>query len=171
MTDFVGRLKAGDPKAYERLVADYGDRLRRFASRLSGPETAEDIVQEVFLRVYRSVRSFDPTGSLPAWIFTIASNLCVDQLRRRPLQVRARTPEPDPSDAAVRRESRDSLLQAIASLPDSQKRVFLLREEAGLTFREIAELLQCPLGTALGRMHAAMETLRKSLNVPSEKRP
>ena len=171
MSDFIRGLKSGDPKAYERLVADYGDRLRRFAARMSGPETAEDIVQEVFLRVYRSVRSFDPSGSLPAWIFTIASHLCVDQLRRRPPQVRTRKPEPDPADAAAHRESRDSLLQAIANLPETQKRVFLLREEAGLSFREIAELLQCPLGTALGRMHTALESLRKSLNVESEKRP
>src|SRR5688572_16663047 len=84
MNDLIPRLKAGEPKAYEFLVDEYGDRLRRFASRLAGPEAAEDVVQEVFLRIYRSIGSFDSSGSFAAWIFTIANNLCVDRIRKRP---------------------------------------------------------------------------------------
>ena len=66
---------------------------------------------------------------------------------------------------------RESLRRAVAQLPEPQKRVFLLREEAGLTFREIADLLGCPLGTALGRMHTALASLRKALAVPAERQP
>lgn len=171
MSDFLQGLKAGSPEAYDRLVTEYGDRLRRFAARMAGPEVAEDVVQEVFLRVYRSIRTFDPSGSLGAWIFTIANNLCVDYLRKRPAEQRARTPQPDPSNLAEGRETRATLRRAVAQLPEPQKRVFLLREEAGLTFREIADLLGCPLGTALGRMHTALASLRKALAVPAERQP
>jgi RNA polymerase sigma-70 factor (ECF subfamily) len=164
MSDLIRGLKAGDADAYGRLVNEYGDRLRRFAARMAGPEVADDITQEVFLRVYRSIRTFDPAGSLAAWIFTIANNLCVDHLRRRPPAHRTHRSAPDPSDEAEGREAREALRRAVASLPEGQKRVFHLREEAGLSFREIADLLGCPLGTALGRMHAAMTTLRKALN-------
>jgi RNA polymerase sigma-70 factor (ECF subfamily) len=171
MSDLIAGLKAGEPEAYDRLVAEYGDRLRRFAARMAGPEFADDVVQEVFLRVYRSIRSFEPSGSLAAWIFAIANNLCIDHLRKRPLERRPRPASPDPSTVAEGREARESLLRAVAALPDAQKRVFLLREEAGLSFREISELLECPLGTALGRMHSAMAALRKALGVPVDKRP
>src|SRR5262245_13716512 len=126
MSDLIPGLKAGDSAAYDRLVTDYGDRLRRFAARMAGPEVAEDIVQEVFLRVFRSIRSFDPSGSLAAWIFTIANNLCVDHLRKRQIDRRESRPQPGPSDLAEGRESRRALLRAVASLPESQKRVFLL---------------------------------------------
>ena len=169
MDELIRGLKAGSPEAYRRLVEEYGDRLRRFAARLAGPEVADDIVQEVFLRVYRSIRTFDPSGSLASWIFTIANNLCVDHLRKRPPADRTRQPQPGPPQLAEGREVRDALRRAVASLPEGQKQVFHLREEAGLSFREIAELLGCPLGTALGRMHAAMATLRKALNVSMEK--
>ena len=171
MSDLIRGLKTGNPQAYTRLVDEYGDRLRRFAARMAGPEAADDVVQEVFLRVYRSIRTFDPAGSLAAWIFTIANNLCVDHLRKRPPARRIRRSPPEPSDVAVDREAREALLRAVASLPEAQKQVFHLREEAGLSFREISDLLGCPLGTALGRMHSAMSTLRKALNVSVEKLP
>jgi len=169
MNDLIRGLKSGDPEAYGRLVAEYGDRIRRFAARMAGPEVADDVTQEVFLRVYRSIRSFDTSGRLASWIFTIANNLCVDQLRRRAPERGTRRPAADPSDEAEGREARESLMRAVASLPAEQRRVFHLREEAGLSFREIADLLGCPLGTALGRMHAAMKHLRRALNVSVEK--
>ena len=169
MNDLIPRLKAGEPKAYEFLVDEYGDRVRRFASRLAGPEAAEDVVQEVFLRIYRSIGSFDPSGSFAAWIFTIANNLCVDRIRKRPPVPPPPRSGPDPSESAEIRETRQAVLRAVQDLPEEQKRVFLLREEAGLSFREISELMSCPLGTALFRMHAALASLRKALKVPMEK--
>ena len=171
MNDLIPGLRAGNPDAYDKLVAEYGDRLRRFAARMAGPDVADDIVQEVFLRVFRSIRSFDPAGSFAAWIFAIANNLCIDHLRKRPPERRQQGRTLEPSAMAEDREVRESLRRAVASLPDPQKRVFLLREEAGLTFREIAELLDCPLNTALGRMHTAMASLRKALSIRVERQP
>jgi RNA polymerase sigma-70 factor (ECF subfamily) len=168
MSDLVSGLKAGDCRAFERLVGEYGDRVHRFVARLAGLAAAEDLTQEVFLRVHRSIGLFNPSGRLAPWIFTIANNLCIDHLRRQ-------TPPPvapegvrSPVGTLEAKELRETLLDAVARLPEEQRRVFHLREDAGLTFREIAQVLGCPLGTALGRMHGAMQRLRRSLGARLE---
>lgn len=166
MDDLVRGLKAGAPGAFDRLVREYGDRLYRFCLRLVGTTEAEDVVQETFIRVHRSIGSYQPTGRFESWLFTIANHLALDALRRGAGN-RAEAEEPvdsvGPVDELSHREVQHALLRAVERLPVEQKQVFLLREEAGLSFREIAELTRCPLNTALGRMHYAMENLRKSL--------
>lgn len=167
MDDLVTGLKAGRPEAYERLVRDYGDRLYRFALRLVGARWAEDAVQEVFIRVHRSIGAWRPTGRFESWLFAVANNLCVDWARRRKPQLglppEAEAAGPGPAEALDAGERRRAIVRAVEALPTDQKQVFLLRHEAGLPFREIAEILGCPLNTALGRMHYAMERLRKAL--------
>jgi RNA polymerase sigma-70 factor (ECF subfamily) len=167
MDDLVTGLKAGDPAAFESLVRGFGDRLYRFVRRLVGERWADDLTQDVFMRVYRTIGSYRPIGRFEAWVYTVANNVCVDFLRRR----RPEAPLPESEEAEARSplerieedERRDALLKAVERLPADQKRVFLLREEAGLSFKEIADVLGCPLNTALGRMHYAMEHLRKAL--------
>jgi len=169
MDDLIQGLKAGDGRAFERLVQEYGDRVHRYVTRIAGLEGAEDLTQEVFLRVYRAIGSFEPSGGLAPWIFTIATHLGVDQLRKRQARPEAPPPVDRRGDPVEARELRETLLEAIAGLPEDQRRVFHLREEAGLSFREIAQVLRCPPGTALWRMHAAMTRLRKSLKAHLEK--
>jgi len=167
MADLIRGLQAGEAAAYERLVREYGDRIYRFVRRMVGDRSAEDLTQEAFVRIHRSVASYEPGGSFDSWLFTIANNLCIDHLRRR-REERALSEEHEPAaaraaDPVDARELRDALTHAIAQLPPEQKQVFLLREEAGIPFREIARMTGCPLNTALGRMHYAMEHLRNSL--------
>ena len=172
MDELIRGLKAGRPEAFERLVRDFGDRIFRFVKRLAGEPAAEDLTQEVFIRVHRSIDAYRPEGRFESWLFTIANNLCIDHSRwRRDHPTAAleeiaafgaahtREPVEEAEDAEIRR----ALLKAVERLPLEQKQVFLLREEAGLSFKEIAEMTGCPLNTALGRMHYAMEALRKSL--------
>jgi len=83
MDELIRGLKAGRPEAFERLVREYGDRIYRFVKRLAGERTAEDLTQEVFIRVHRSIESYRPEGRFESWLFTIANNLCIDQARRR----------------------------------------------------------------------------------------
>ncbi len=175
MDDLIRGLKAGRPEAFERLVREFGDRIYRFVKRLAGERAAEDLTQEVFIRVHRSIGTYRPEGRFESWLFTIASNLCIDQARRRrPEAAMSELDEdlaPDrfasdgreAADLMEEGERKAALLKAVERLPFEQKQVFLLREEAGLSFREIAEMTGCPLNTALGRMHYAMEALRKSL--------
>ena len=172
MDELIRGLKAGRPESFERLVRDFGDRIFRFVKRLAGEAAADDLTQEVFVRVHRSIEAYRPEGRFESWLFTIANNLCIDHARWRrdhPTMAiqeiaaygaaRAREPIDELEDA----ETRAALLKAVERLPFEQRQVFLLREEAGLSFKEIAEMTGCPLNTALGRMHYAMESLRKSL--------
>lgn len=169
MKDLIHGLKAGDSRAFEQLVQEFGDRVHRYVARIAGFEGAEDLTQEVFLRVYRSIGSFDPSGGLAPWIFTIATHLSVDQLRRRMARPEPPPPAGSSGDLVEARELRETLVEAIARLPEEQRRVFHLRVDAGLSFREIAQVLRCPPGTALWRMHAAMTRLRKALKAHLEK--
>jgi len=166
MDELVQGLKAGSSGAFDRLAREYGDRLFRFCLRLVGPTEAEDVVQETFIRVLRSIGSYQPTGRFESWLFTIANHLALDAIRRNSTS-RPDSEEPvdeyGPVDEMSHREVQVALLRAVERLPVEQKQVFLLREDAGLSFREIADLVGCPLNTALGRMHYAMENLRKSL--------
>jgi RNA polymerase sigma-70 factor (ECF subfamily) len=175
MDDLIKGLKAGSAAAFERLVREYGDRIYRFARRLVGERSADDLTQEVLVRVFRSIRSYQPTGRFESWLFTIANHLAIDEARRRKPEASISeldpelTPErfasesPEPVESLEEVERRRALLQAVEQLPLEQRQVFLLREEAGLSFKEIADMTGCPLNTALGRMHYAMEHLRKVL--------
>ncbi len=176
MDDLVKGLRAGESAAFERLVREYGDRIFRFVRRLVGDRHAEDVAQDVLIRVHRSVASYEPTGSFDSWLFTIANNLCIDQLRRNRPERREASLDTEEGEPAVPdhretapmaaledREIQEALRRAVAALPVEQRQVFLMREEAGLSFREIAEITKCPLNTALGRMHYAMENLRKAM--------
>jgi RNA polymerase sigma-70 factor (ECF subfamily) len=175
MNDLVRGLQAGRPEAFERLVGEFGDRLYRFARRMVGERAAEDLTQEVLLRVMRSVGDYSPTGRFESWLFTIASRLAIDEARRRKAENlrseadpegglgRTLSKTPEPPQQAEDEERRRAILEAVERLPLDQKQVFLLREEGGLSFREIAEIVGCPLNTALGRMHYAMESLRRHM--------
>jgi RNA polymerase sigma-70 factor (ECF subfamily) len=175
MNDLVRGLQAGRPEAFERLVEEFGDRLYRFARRMVGEGAAEDVTQEVLLRVMRSVGDYRPTGRFDSWLFTIASHLALDEARRRKVEslmsemegeggVDGRLSQtPAPPERVEEEERRRAILEAVERLPLEQKQVFLLREEGGLSFREIAEIVGCPLNTALGRMHYAMESLRRRM--------
>jgi RNA polymerase sigma-70 factor (ECF subfamily) len=172
MDELIRGLKAGRPEAFERLVRDFGDRIYRFVKRLAGEAAAEDLTQEAFIRVHRSIDSYRPEGRFESWLFAIANNLCIDHARWRRDHPTLAIKEVGAYEAAGTREPmeeaedaeiRIALRQAVERLPFEQKQVFLLREEAGLSFKEIAQMTGCPLNTALGRMHYAMESLRKSL--------
>lgn len=175
MDDLVSGLAAGRPDAFDRLVSEFGDRIYRFVKRLAGERWAEDLTQEVFLRVHRSAAGYRPTGRFDSWLFTIANNLCIDWMRKqRPEQSmsavdeelapeRFAGPAREPLELLEGAERRRAILKAVEALPLEQKQVFLLREEGGLSFKEIAEVARCPLNTALGRMHYALEHLRRSL--------
>ena len=180
MDDLIRGLKAGNAAAFERLVREYGDRIYRFARRLVGERGADDLTQEVLVRVFRSIRTYQPTGRFESWLFTIATHLAIDEARRRKPEAtiseldeeltaeRFASTAPAPVESLEEEERKRALLKAVERLPLEQRQVFLLREEAGLSFKEIAAILGCPLNTALGRMHYAMENLRKTMKAYRE---
>ncbi len=170
----VAAYLAGTKPAFDELVDRYQKRLLNFVYRTIGDrERAEDLVQEVFIRVHRHLERFDQSKKFSTWIYTIASNLAKNELRNRsrsplvlfqtikknweadhrPLQFEDRHYRPD--DLYRKRHLRDTVEWAVAQLPEHHRVVFVLRELEGKTYEEIAEITVCNLGTVKSRLNRA----------------
>lgn len=176
--NFFRRSHTDIDALFSQIFDTYSQRVFVYAYRMVGcRETAEDIVQEVFLKVYTHLPRYRNTGKLTAWVFTIARNTMHDYLRRTQTyqQVFADAKDDEalerysgdirysPHEFIVSRELQDQFEKVITNLPPKQKEVFLLRHEAGLSFKEIAKLLHCPVNRLLGRMHLAVKTIRTDM--------
>lgn len=171
----VRRLREGDIRAGETLARRYAEPLVRYLHRLvRSDQLAEELHQQTWLSVLEHLDKFDSTsggGGFKAWLFRIATNKANDLWRSRGREKVAReglrlTIEEEAPDAAARpqtNEQVDKLRRAIEQLPEPQQQVLLLRYYSDLKFVEIAEMLGCPLNTALGRMHKAMTKLKEIL--------
>jgi RNA polymerase sigma-70 factor (ECF subfamily) len=168
----VDRLRKGETAAGEALVRKYYQPLVRYLQRLVGNEQlAEEMHQQTWLSVLEHLDRFDArhvTGGFKAWLFRIATNKANDYWRSSGREraakdgLRRMTDEQLPA-ADFRLEGTEQeqkLKWAIEQLPDAQKQVLMLRYYSNLKFIEIAEMLGCPLNTALGRMHKAMLKLK-----------
>lgn len=164
----------GEMRAFDALVDRYQSRLLNFIYRTVGDrERAEDLVQEVFIRVHRHLARFDRSKKFSTWIYTIASNLAKNELRNRsrnplvlfqsitkdwedderPLEFEDFTSRPD--DLFRKRHVRSLVEQTVAQLPVHHREVFVLRELEGRSYEEIAELTHCNLGTVKSRLNRA----------------
>lgn len=172
----VEHWRGGDAKAGELLVERYVQPLMRYLRRLGGSDhVAEELHQQTWLSVLEHLDKFDPTassGGFKAWLFRIATNKANDTWRSRGrekvakegLRLVSETESPDAGYRATGVEEGEKLLRAIDQLPEAQKQVLLLRYYSDLKFVEIADMLGCPLNTALGRMHKAMLKLKQMMN-------
>lgn len=181
----MARYVRGDERAFVLLVNRHQMGLYNFILRsCRRRDTAEELLQEVFLRVVKSADRYEPTAKFSTWVYRIARNLCIDEARKRGatsvyslqkpvgeedgegethqdrlVDERARSGAVD----ADRGEFMDQLQQALERLPEDQREVFLLREISGLKFREIAEMLEVGVPTVKSRMRYALKTLRGEL--------
>ncbi len=179
--ELLRRYLAGDDEAFEQLVDRTGDRLFSFIGRFLGDwHEAEDVYQLVWVKVARRAGSFDGRSRFTTWLFQVARNACLDSVRRRK---RRRTislapkqgedapealdtlaaDEASPGDTAADEELGRRIRDAVRALPAEQREVFLLREDADLTFEEIGALLGCGKETAKSRMRYALRRLRNAL--------
>ena len=164
----------GEERAFGELVERYQTRLLNFIYRTIGDrEKAEDLVQEVFIRVYRHLHRFDRTKKFSTWVYTIASNLAKNELRNRsrnplvlfqtikknwqdedrPLQFEDDTTRPD--DLYRKRHLRELVEASVSQLPEHHREVFVLRELEGKSYEEIAEITDTNLGTVKSRLNRA----------------
>ena len=162
------RAADGDAQAFGLIVRAHQGRLVRFAARLLGDsEAAQDAAQEAFLRLWRLRSRYQPRGCLQAYLLRTVRTVCLDHVRAaRPweaLDEGVDTAAPDPAALAQERGLADAVRRAVLSLPEPQRAVFLLSHYEGLSYAEIAEALDCPLGTVASRKHQATETLRRRL--------
>jgi len=185
---------AGDLPSFERLFRRHRRPLFTYLRHRVGERAvAEDLFQEVFLRVVRNRRRYRPTGTFRAWLFTITHNVVTDQRRRAALRTESSEGETmnsddratgrgstdrtsrrvdDPLASSQAGELRASIEAALARIPDEQREVFLLRERAGLDYRSIAEITGDALATVKSRMRYALANLRvllpEALATPAE---
>ena len=184
--ELMMRYAAGEVAAFEELLNRHEKAVFNFIARFLGDRTAaEDLVQEVFLRVIRTAGSYKKKAKFRTWLFTITRNLCIDATRRRGRRSEVslnrsmssddddggtsfldRVPDKDDPGGAsksIRAEFRARLQSALTELPDEQREVFTMREFGGLKFREIAEALSISENTVKSRMRYALQTLRGHL--------
>jgi RNA polymerase sigma-70 factor (ECF subfamily) len=179
LADTISRARRGDAAAFDALIDGYADRLYGYFYRLTGSHhEAEDLLQDLFVRLVRALRSYEHRGRFDAWLFQMAANLARDRIRQlsRSKQTGSEAlkldsePAPGDQDPAARmdrQEQIDRLQQALARLSESEREVLCLRHFSQLSFREIADLMGTPLGTALARAHRGLDRLR-SLMGPAE---
>lgn len=173
--DVVAAFLEGYTPAFDVLVERYQGRLLNFIYRTIGDrEKAEDLVQEVFIRVYRHLHRFDASKKFSTWIYTIASNLAKNELRNRsrnPLvlfqAVRDKFTEDEerpldfedtaarPDDQYHKRYLQSAVEDVVATLPSHHREVFVLRELEGKSYEEIAEITGVNLGTVKSRLNRA----------------
>ena len=170
----VEAFLGGEERAFQEIVERYQTRLLNFIYRTIGDrEKAEDLVQEVFIRVYRHLHRFDQTKKFSTWIYTIASNLAKNELRnrsrnplvlfqtllknreadQRPLEWEDNTYRPD--DLFRKRALKSQVDAAVDQLPEHHRTVFVLREMEGKTYEEISEVTGVNLGTVKSRLNRA----------------
>lgn len=174
----IRRAQAGDREAFGDLVSRHMRRCYYAALGLVGsPQDAEDLSQEAFARAFRARGRLDPDRPFYPWLYQILRRLCFNftrdsSARRRKLErvggwledeARTRESTADPERVRARDELREKLESAIADLPGSQREVFVLKEFQALKYREIAELLDVPIGTVMSRLYAARQRLADRL--------
>ncbi len=173
-SEVVSAFLNGEERAFSELVERYQTRLLNFIYRTIGDrEKAEDLVQEVFIRVYRHLHRFDRSKKFSTWVYTIASNLAKNELRNRsrnplvlfqtitknwqdeerPLQFEDIGNRPD--DLFTKRDIREKVEEAVGQLPEHHRNVFVLRELEGKSYEEIAEITHTNLGTVKSRLNRA----------------
>jgi RNA polymerase sigma-70 factor, ECF subfamily len=177
--ELIRRCQDGDIAAFEPLVEKYRQRVWRLAYQiLRDREEAWDCAQEAFVRAFSSLSSFRGQSAFYTWLFRITVNVATDRHRSRGARTRAfgaeAVPEEDwertavdteegPDDAALRAEERERIERALDSLPPKARTIIILSDIEGLSYREIAAVLNCPMGTVMSRLHNARRRLRERL--------
>ena len=176
------RVKQGDSTAFAVLVDKYKQPVMNLAYRMLGDATeAEDVAQTVFVQVYKSARRYEVSSKFSTWLFTIARNLCLNEIRRRarhpadsmdaPRPHLAEEPAQQfedkracgPPESLLQGELAAKIEQALAGLPENQRIAILLCRQDELSYEEIAKVIGCSLSAAKSLIHRGREALKQKL--------
>jgi len=177
----IEQFNDGDIEAFNQIVARWQERIHRLAYRyFASYDEAVEITQKTFIKVYHNIESLEDYSKFPAWIYRISNNLCLDEVKRagrkkaRPLEAlkTQRAALDAAADRAIHEKELGSILQqALKQLPHDQRIVVIMKEYQGLTFREIAEILEENENTIKSRMYyglRSMKTIFKQWNIEME---
>jgi len=176
------RVKRGDREAFELLVDKYKQPVTNLIYRTLGDATeAEDLAQNVFVQVYKSAHRYQVSAKFTTWLFTIARNLCLNEIRRRsrhpadsldaphpehedqPLRQFEDAKTFSPPDALLHGELEQKIQQALSDLPENQRLAILLCRQDELSYEDIARVLGCSLSATKSLIHRGRETLKQKL--------
>lgn len=175
--ELAGRIRRGDPGAFDAFFDRYAPRLVGYLARMVGDEAAaEDLFQETMIRVYRNIGGYREKGAFRSWVYRIATNAALSEIRHRRLAPQTVEPAilhsvkaegPSPLDEVEKKERLERLRSGIGALPEEHRAVLLLRVQGEMDIRDIARTLGIPEGTVKSRMHHAVRKLRHYMEVPS----
>jgi RNA polymerase sigma-70 factor (ECF subfamily) len=179
--ELMQKIKDGNIPAFDTLVKRWEHRLYNVVYKIIGdPETTRDICQDVFLQVYQSSKKYRPYAQFETWFYRIAINRSINELKKRKrhqtysltgdydgekdsFEDELLDPEPQPDEIAQQNEISSCIQNALENIPTEQRIVVILRHYEGLKFQQIADILNCPLGTVKSRMYLAMDQLKTML--------
>lgn len=166
-------IALGEEGAFAALYDRYSPRMHRFFCRMFGNDTAKanDLTQDLFLKIIEKPHRFDAQKRFSTWLYAVASNLCKNEFRRRPIMPDTFLPDlPDEADLRFseptdRADFEQHLQAAIQTLDEPHLRCFLLRYTEDLSIRDIADIENIPEGTVKSRLHYALRHLRQHLRI------
>lgn len=179
--DLVAAAKRGEPNAFETLLKKYRKSVYYMLLKMvKNPDDAEDLTQEAFAKAFNSIEKFDSKFAFSTWLFRIATNNCIDYIRKKRVQTVSfdspvegddgsamrfdvKTDDLDPNESMLKDQRRRYLKMAIERLPEKYRVLVELRYFQELSYEEVAEELQIPLGTVKAQLFRARELLNQEL--------
>ncbi len=179
--ELIQSAKNGNAVAFEQLIEKHQQRIFSIAYRIAGnQEDAADMAQEVLVKVFRNLKHFRGDSKFSTWLYRVATTTCLDEQKKQRRHTaysldqeleteegsvanQVRDTAPTPEEATEQKALRNAIHLAIGKLKDEHKKVILLREVQGLSYEEIARVLQCSEGTVKSRINRARENLKKIL--------
>jgi RNA polymerase sigma-70 factor (ECF subfamily) len=178
--ELIARAKSGDERAFRSLLDKYQRPVFTICLRMvRNRDEAADLAQESFIKVFSMLERYNPSYAFSSWLFKITSNLCIDSLRKRKvdtfamdepvdvekgeIQRQYEAPDLDPEQELMKKEKMQRLSDAVDKLPPHYRIMLILRHQENLSYEEIADSLEIPLGTVKARIHRAREMLKVNL--------
>lgn len=168
----IANVQRGEMAAFQELVEKYKQKVFYMALDMTGNHhDAEDLSQEVFMKVFTAIKDFRGEAKLSSWLYRIAMNTCIDKTRRKHLKLvdiddrvyEQATPGKNPEQLLQDRATQDQIEQALQKLPPRQRSIFVMRHYNELMLREIAEALGISEGTVKAQLFRAIQRLQKEL--------
>jgi RNA polymerase sigma-70 factor, ECF subfamily len=175
MPNLIKRVCAGDEDAFARIVNLYRYSVLRYCARMVG-SNAEDIAQDVFLKLYLALDRFDVSKPLAPFLFRIAHNHCVDIIKKKEIKttplavdlpdeqkIQIKDDRPDPEELIQRAELQKAVQNAMAAIPALYRSPLVMWHVEGISYEEIAEILELPIGTIKAQIHRGRKMLQQKL--------
>ncbi|MBM4765418.1 RNA polymerase sigma factor [Bacillus sp. B15-48] len=164
---YVRLVLAGDKQAYTHIINAYKNELYATILRMTrNPQTAQDLLQEAFIKVYEQLGKYEQKGSFKSWLYRVAINHCLDQFRKKTIQFiqieeNQLVSETSPEVVFLKKEKSRELERLVARLPEEERLILLLRYANELSYEEISETLRISLADVRNKLHRAKKKLRR----------